>query len=127
MAEKKYIDSERAADMIYEMISFNAAMAPDWTAEQKDLVKSTARICADYVRYSVPAADVRKVVQGKPVPHYEIWLNSDGEPVQTVRLGLQCPFCGDTGIKKYCPNCGAEIIDEKEGERNVDTAHLDRR
>lgn len=61
------------------------------------------------ILYEVPPADVEKIRRGAPEPHYETWLNSDGDPVQTVRLGMECPFCGDTGIKKYCPECGAKM------------------
>lgn len=54
-------------------------------------------------------------MHGKPVPHYTTLLNSDEEPVETYRCGYECSNCGDTGIKRYCPNCGAKM---DEGMRN---------
>lgn len=64
---------------------------------------------------AIPTADVVPVRHGVPVPHYETWLNSDMEPVKTVRIGNECPFCGDTKIKNFCPNCGARM-DNKDGD-----------
>jgi len=48
--------------------------------------------------------------EGSPIPHYETVCSSRGKPVVQYRLGYECPFCGDTGIKAFCPNCGAEMI-----------------
>lgn len=46
---------------------------------------------------------------GTPLPHYQTWYTCDGEPNVTHQVGWKCPFCGDAGVKQYCPNCGAEI------------------
>lgn len=56
-----------------------------------------------------PTIDAAPVIHGKPVPHYQTWCNSDGKPVATYQIGYECPFCGDDGIKKLCPNCGAKM------------------
>lgn len=53
------------------------------------------------------------IVHGKPAPHYETFCNSEGHPVAKYRIGYECPFCGDRGIKKYCPNCGAKMDGER--------------
>ena len=58
---------------------------------------------------NAPAVDAMEVKRGKPVPHYETLCNSSGHPVITYRVGCECPFCGDPGIKNYCPNCGARM------------------
>lgn len=60
-------------------------------------------------------AAVEPVRHWIPVGHYETWYNSDGEPVTTLPYGYECPFCGDTDIKKFCPNCGAKMDAKKEG------------
>ena len=49
------------------------------------------------------------VRHGIPVNHYKTFCNSDGEPIERIPYGYECPFCGDTGIKHYCPNCGAKM------------------
>lgn len=56
-----------------------------------------------------PSVDAEVVRHGIPVAHYETWCNSDGEPVITLPYGYECPFCGNVGIKNYCPNCGAKM------------------
>lgn len=56
-----------------------------------------------------PTVDAVPLKHGKPIPHYVTLLNSDDEPVETYRCGYECPFCGDTGIKNFCSNCGARM------------------
>lgn len=48
---------------------------------------------------------------GKPQPHYLNFCSSDGEVLARYRDGWECPFCGDPGVKNYCPNCGAVMLD----------------
>lgn len=48
--------------------------------------------------------------RGKPNPHYITYCDSDGDPVVSYLDGLECPFCGSTGVMKFCPNCGSEMI-----------------
>lgn len=43
------------------------------------------------------------------VPHYQTWCNSDGKPVKTLRMGWECPDCGNTEISNFCSNCGVRI------------------
>ena len=64
---------------------------------------------------TIPTADVRPVMRGVRAPHYETWLNSDGNPIATHRIGYECPFCGDTGVKNFCPNCGADLRGQPQG------------
>lgn len=69
--------------------------------------------CVNEIELLPEAADAAIVQHGIPVTHYETWCNSDGKPVKTLPEGYECPFCGDTGIKKFCPTCGAKM--DKEG------------
>lgn len=98
---KEYIDKEAVLEIVSE-----------WCPDDDGSVGKIGdlREMLDEIE-AIPAADVRENVKGAPVPHYETWLNSDMEPVATVRIGIECPFCGDTGIKNFCPNCGAQMMD----------------
>lgn len=80
-------------------------------------MKQTSRYFA--VKFDIeeaPAVDAVPMVHGTPVPHIETFCNSDGVPVVEYVVGYECPFCGDDGIKNYCPNCGAKM----DGERKED-------
>lgn len=69
--------------------------------------------CTNAIELLPEAEDAAIIKHGNPVPHYETWCNSDGEPVTTLPFGYECPFCGDPDIKKFCPTCGAKM--DKEG------------
>lgn len=70
------------------------------------------------------------VKRGKPIPHHLNFCNSDGEVLARYRDGWECPFCGDPGVKNYCPSCGAvidvdgldscsEAVSKEEREREI--------
>lgn len=67
---------------------------------------SAVRVC---VINNIKTIEAEPVQHGIPVAHYKTWCNSDGEPVITLPYGYKCPFCGDTDIKRFCPNCGAKM------------------
>lgn len=69
--------------------------------------------CTNAIELLPEAEDAAIIKHGNPVPHYETWCNSDGEPVTTLPFGYECPFCGDPDIKKFRPTCGAKM--DKEG------------
>ena len=91
----------------------------DADALVEDIRKNSASYFADDFGHEwvdvQPTIDAVPVKHGTPVKHFETWLNSDLEPVKTVWIGYECPFCGDTGIKNYCPNCGARMDGEQDG------------
>lgn len=53
--------------------------------------------------------DVEPVKHGKPNPHIVQWIGDDGEVILEDQVGWECPFCGEDGVKNYCPNCGAKM------------------
>ena len=58
---------------------------------------------------NLPTVEAVPVVHGTPEPHIEQWFSSDGDLVSEYQVGWECPFCGDAGVKNYCPNCGAKM------------------
>lgn len=74
-------------------------------------------LCQDWHNLSVvPAADVRPVVRGK-------WLNDFCGKGRFSKRIVQCSLCGNfldldgvnagRGDANYCPNCGADMREEK--------------
>ena len=49
------------------------------------------------------------VKHGKPNPHIVRWIGDDGEVILADQVGYECPFCGEDGVKNYCPNCGMKM------------------
>ena len=86
------------------LIDANALLKAYWEEQKKPGIYSIEKMILD-----APIVDAVEVKSGKPVPHYQTWCNSDGEPVTTLQLGYECPFCGDPDIKYFCPNCGAKM------------------
>lgn len=58
----------------------------------------------------VPDAKVNEPVRhGKPHPHIVEFCGSNGEVVVAYQEGWECPFCGEPGVKNFCPECGARM------------------
>lgn len=84
---------------------------PDCKAMYSEVLfgKGYDNICM--CRHYVPSADIRK--KGEAVPHYETRQGADGESGSLLWVGNECPFCGDRGVKSFCPNCGADLRKEQ--------------
>jgi hypothetical protein len=53
--------------------------------------------------------------KGEPVRHYSGVYGYEGK-VGEYPNGWECPFCGCDEIKKFCPNCGADMREVKINE-----------
>ncbi len=54
----------------------------------------------------------KPVRHGKPFRHFKRIYNSDGEVVQKIVEGWECPFCHNlhTSVEEdYCSYCGAKM------------------
>lgn len=58
---------------------------------------------------AAPAVDAVEVVHGKPKPHIVQCIGYGGKVVAEYQEGWYCPFCGEPGVKNYCPDCGAKM------------------
>ena len=59
-------------------------------------------------RLSGEPADNRDRV-GVPELHIITYCDSDGEHVISYADGYECPYCHATGVRHYCPDCGAKM------------------
>lgn len=57
----------------------------------------------------IPAADARPAVRGESIPKYETEMDTESGCVKKILIGFICPFCGDDGVKAFCPHCGADL------------------
>lgn len=68
----------------------------------------------DHIEFQLDSMDGASHKLGVPEKNYVQWCNSDNKPVgEPLWLGYRCPFCGNDGIQKYCPECGAKMDWEK--------------
>ena len=47
---------------------------------------------------------------GVPEPHVVTYCDSDGKAVVSCEDGYECPYCHATGVRHYCPDCGAKMF-----------------
>jgi len=47
---------------------------------------------------------------GVPESHVVTFCDSDGKPVVSYEDGFECPYCHATGVRHYCPDCGAKMF-----------------
>ena len=64
--------------------------------------------CECLVR-SMEIIDAEPVKHGKPYPHIIQYIGNGGKVVAEYQEGWECPFCGEVGVKNYCPDCGAKM------------------
>lgn len=60
-------------------------------------------------RLSGEQIDNRSLV-GTPEPHIVTYCDSDGKPAVSYEDGYECPYCHATGVRHYCPDCGAKMF-----------------
>ena len=87
MAEKEYIEREAVMDALFH--------------------EQYGYLCEDAIN-SIPAADVRPVVRGRWIRHYE--QADTGEDIITYPCGWVCSSCGrwESEDEPFC-NCGAKM------------------
>lgn len=62
---------------------------------------------------NAPTIEAEPRKHGKPIP-LNVTYEFEGK-VYARQYSSECPFCGDSGAKNYCPNCGAKMdLDEVE-------------
>ena len=101
----EYIDREAAIEAIskLEFVAMDVIAA--------DSINGAFQIVTRYMDKQLrklPAADVRPVVRGKWIDHYEPY--STGEEWIEAQYGYECSICGRWEYEKepFC-NCGAEM------------------
>ena len=46
---------------------------------------------------------------GVPEPHIVTCCGDDGSAVVSYEDGYECPYCHATGVRHFCPDCGAKM------------------
>lgn len=95
MAEKEYIDK----------VAFNYAIREAVKKYPNSFYNGLE--VARQIAHDLPTADVRPVVRGKWIPHYEDFDAYDGG-VEKRQWGFECSICGrwEENAEPFC-NCGA--------------------
>ena len=98
------------ADDIYaaiERVPSAQPVAKDICVPVKDCISRQAAIDVD----EMPTADVRENVKGK-------WIKKKG----SLWSLATCSVCGELSVegdKPFCPNCGAQMIGDKENDERI--------
>lgn len=99
-------DEEMGGDRMTDCISRSAVLSAIWKTSAEHNVFFPA-IMLDAIK-AIPAADVRPVVRGKWIEHYETY---DSNPEWgDVQYGYICSLCGRWEYERepFC-NCGARM------------------